>query len=72
MLSDLLVQMLLVGDFKSAMAKQGYLHHFLAIIGAVGGISIGRFIATLSSVTGVTEITTPCVNNRYMLHIHGK
>mmetsp|Transcript_34280 Transcript_34280/g.42352 ORF Transcript_34280/g.42352 Transcript_34280/m.42352 type:complete len:119 (-) Transcript_34280:232-588(-) len=72
MTHDLLVQVFLVGDFTSSGAMLNYLHHFLAIFGAVAGTYLGRFIGTLSNITTVTEITTPFVNIRWMLYFHGK
>ena len=68
----MLIQIFFVKDFTSPGALQNYLHHVLAIFGAVAGNSIGRFIGTLSNITLITEITTPFVSNRWILHFHNK
>lgn len=72
MMGDLCVLCLLVRDFTSGSAKQTFLHHVLALIGSFSGIYVGRFIGTMSSVTLVTELTTPLVNNHVLLMHHGK
>ena len=72
LVADLLIQIFFVKDFRSPGALQNYLHHVLAIFGAVAGNSIGRFIGTLSNITLITEITTPFVSNRWILHFHNK
>jgi hypothetical protein len=72
MLGDLFVCFFLIRDFTSPAAMTTFFHHFLSILGASGGIYIGRYIGTISSVTQITEITTPLVNNRWILHFHGK
>lgn len=72
MLGDLFICIVLVRDFTSGSALQMFLHHTLAIIGALSGMYVGRFIGTISVVSLVTECTTPLVNNRWFLYFHGK
>ena len=68
--SDIIIQMFCVRDFNSTSELQTYLHHFLAIIGSVGGIYVGGTIGTISNFLLITEMTTPLANIRWLLHLH--
>ena len=46
------------------------MHHFLAIIGSVGGIYVGGAIGAISNFILIIEITTPIANVRWLLHLH--
>ena len=70
MFNDLLIQMLLVRDFKTAAAKQTYMHHVLAIFGAVCGLYFGRFYCPMSNVVCLTELSTLFVDFRWLLYYH--
>ena len=57
-------------DYFSKTAQLFYLHHFLSVFGALTGICVGRFFATFSNVTMITESTTLFVNLRFLLSFH--
>ena len=59
-------------DFTSVSELQGYIHHFLAIIGSIGGIYVGGVIGGISNFILITEITTPMVNARWLMYFHEK
>jgi len=54
-------------DFSSGTA-QTYFHHILGIVGCIFGIYFGGFLTVTSSVSAITEMSTPFVNFRYMLY----
>mmetsp|Transcript_36884 Transcript_36884/g.48468 ORF Transcript_36884/g.48468 Transcript_36884/m.48468 type:complete len:189 (+) Transcript_36884:617-1183(+) len=60
----------MVRDFSSVSELQTYLHHVLAVLGCLGGIYIGGVIGAMSNFILITEMTTPMVNTRWLLHFH--
>ena len=46
------------------------MHHFLAIVGSLGGIFVGGVIGGISNFILITEMTTPIVNIRWLLYFH--
>lgn len=72
MIYDMLMQTIFVRDFKSSGAMQNYFHHLLVIYGCSSGIIFGRYWLVLSNTALMTELSTPFVNLRYLLHTHKK
>jgi len=48
------------------------LHHFLAVLGSVGGIFVGGVIGGISNFILIVEVTSPIVNIRWLLHLHNQ
>ena len=70
MLVDTIIQLFLVRDFNTRSGQLTIAHHFLAMIGALGGIYIGGVFGAVSNFILITEVTTPMVNTRWLLHFH--
>lgn len=61
----------LIGDFSSG-SIQNFVHHLIGLLGTASSLVTGRMILTLSNITCLTELSTPFVSMRAILHMHKK
>ena len=71
MVYDMSLLLCFMTEFPSSVMEV-FQHHSVSLYGSIVGIYCGRFMGVICASTILTELSTPFVNNRWLLKFHDK